>query len=330
MSSETKTDNPTPVLTRRKLLYGMGLAAAAVPLGQFLAACGAGTDGSGTDTPDPMDSVVDPGAWATGGTKAMTALSSYPDPFAVGLGSACALTCEATLGPCYATTVEREDITEGEDGLPVRLAFLIVDETCKPIPGATLDIWHCGPDGLYSGEDASDFCTTGDTRARSARWYRGVQTTDANGRVNFNTCFPGWYSSRTVHIHFTVRLNNQEYVTSQFVFDDVLDDEIINSQPLYNTRGPRDTTNATDNVVSAESAPEYSFQTKRMADGAMLAWKTIVIRSSLSNASCSVPGGGGGGGGPRPPGDGGMGPPPGGRDGGGMGPPPGWDGGTRP
>ena len=185
-----------------------------------------------------------------------------------------------------------------------------------------MDIWHCGPDGLYSGEDASDFCTTGAARPRAARWYRGVQTTDANGRVHFNTCFPGWYSSRTIHIHFTVRRDNQEYVTSQFVFDDALDDEIVATQPLYNARGQRDTTNSTDNVVSAESAAAYSFETKRMADGAMLAWKTIILRSSLSAATCAVPGGGGGGGGPG-------GPPPGGGDGG-MGPPPGWDGGMGP
>ena len=33
------------------------------------------------------------------------------------------------------------------------------------------------------------------------------------------------------------------------------------------------------------------FQTQRMADGAMLAWKTLVIRSSLNNAQCTVPGG---------------------------------------
>jgi len=322
MGSDAKPPPAPPALTRRKLLYSMGLAAAAIPLGQFLVACGTDDTTGGTDTTDGTDGKTGTDAdvpWATGGTAAMTALAAYPDPFAAGLGTTCSLLCEATLGPCYATTVEREDISEGESGLPVRIALLVVDETCKPIPGASVDIWHCGPDGLYSGEDASDFCTTGDARARAARWYRGVQTSDANGRVSFNTCFPGWYSSRTIHIHFTVRVNNQEYVTSQLVFDDALNDDIVGTQPLYNTRGQRDTTNATDNVVSAESAPAYSFQTQRMTDGAMLAWKTLVIRSSLSNASCQLSGnGGGGGGGGPPPGDGGMGPP---RGDGGMGPP---------
>ncbi|RKG87979.1 protocatechuate 3,4-dioxygenase [Corallococcus sp. CA049B] len=327
MKSESPQDLSPQVIMRRSILRGIGLSLAAVPVAKLLVACG-GDDTTGGDTNTGADAgtgtdagVVDPGFWATGGTAAMTAAAAYPDPFASGLGTVCNLACEATLGPCYATTVDRKDISEGHDGLPVRLAFLVVDESCKPIPGATVDIWHAGPEGLYSGEDASDFCTSGDATARAARWFRGVQTTDANGRVDFDTCFPGWYSSRTLHIHFTVRVNGQEFVTSQLFFDDSTSDDIINNQPLYNTRGERDTTNQNDTVVSGDAVGDYLFATQRMADGAMLASKTLVIRSSLNNASCAMPGGSGGGGGPG-------GPPPGGD--GGMGPPPGWDGGLGP
>ncbi|NMO18699.1 protocatechuate 3,4-dioxygenase [Pyxidicoccus fallax] len=328
MSSDAKS-TPTPeVMTRRRVLRGMGLTLAALPLARFALACGEGTeapapggDDAGTGTDAGTGNDAGSGSWATGGTAAMTAAASYPDPFASGIGTVCALTCEATLGPCYADTIERKDISEGHDGLPVRMVLLVVDESCKPIPGASVDIWHAAPEGLYSGGDASDFCTSGDATARAARWFRGVQTTDANGRVEFDTCFPGWYSSRTIHIHFTIRVNGNEYVTSQLFFDDALDDEIVNTQPLYNTRGPRDTTNSNDTVISADSVADYVFQTERMPDGAMLAWKTLVIRSSLDSAQCAVPGGSGGPGGPG-------GPPPG-MDGG-MGPPPGWDGGMPP
>ncbi|MFP2900024.1 protocatechuate 3,4-dioxygenase [Corallococcus sp. 4LFB] len=325
MKSESPQAPSPKVITRRSILRGMGLSLAAVPVAKLLVACGGddttGADphtdaGTGTDAGEDSG-VVDPGFWATGGTAAMTAAAAYPDPFASGIGTACNLTCEATLGPCYATTVDRKDISEGHDGLPVRLAFLIVNESCAPIPNATVDIWHAAPEGLYSGEDASDFCTSGDATARAARWFRGVQTTDANGRVDFDTCFPGWYSSRTIHLHFTVRVNGQEFVTSQLFFDDTTSDDIVNNQPLYNARGARDTTNSNDTVISADAVGDYLFSTQRMADGAMLASKTLVIRSSLDSASCAVPGGsGGGGGGPPPGGDGGMGPPPPGFDGG--------------
>ncbi|MCP3142133.1 dioxygenase family protein [Pyxidicoccus xibeiensis] len=313
MSSDAKKTTPEP-LTRRRVLRGLGLTLAALPLARLALACGEGTDG---DTGTGIDAGTgSTGSWATGGTAAMTLASSYPNPFTSGPGTPCALTCAATLGPCYATTIERKDISEGHDGLPVRLALRVVDEACNPIQGASVDIWHTAPEGLYSGEDASDFCTSGDATARAARWFRGVQTTDANGRVDFDTCFPGWYSSRTIHIHFTIRVNGSEYVTSQLFFEDDLSDDIVGNQPLYNTRGARDTTNQNDTVVSADAVSDYVFQTERMDDGAMLAWKTLVIRSSLSNAQCSIPGGSGGGGpggpgGPPPPGfDGGMGPRP--------------------
>ncbi|WP_408888628.1 protocatechuate 3,4-dioxygenase [Myxococcus faecalis] len=327
MSNQDTKTLTSAIMSRRKVLRGMGLTLAAIPLVQVLA-CGpedspsSGGDADSGSTPDGGTGAT---AWATGGTAAMS--GTYADPFTDESGTPCALTCAATLGPCYAQTLVRKDISEGHDGLPVRLAFRILDDQCRPIQGASVDIWHAAPEGLYSGEDASTFCTSDDPSATSARWFRGVQVTDADGRCDFDTCFPGWYSSRTVHIHFTVRLGEAEYVTSQLFFDDALNDDIINHQPLYDTRGPRDTTNANDNVVSAESVNDYLFQTARQDDGALLAWKTLIIRSSLDTAQCQIPGGnGGGGGGPPPGGDGGMGPPPGWD--GGMGPPPGLDGGT--
>jgi len=320
---------------RRRVLRALGATLVAAPIG-CLIACGkdsatgerdAGDDltDASKDAGDAQASKLDAGTadvpWATGGTAAMTAAANYPNPFANGLGAACELYCAATLGPCYAQTLERKDVSEGQLGLPTRLAFRIVDASCKPISGATVDIWHCGPSGLYSGEDASDFCTSGDATARAARWFRGVQTTDANGRVDFDTCFPGWYSSRTIHVHFTIRIGDSEYVTSQLVFADALDDEIVSTQALYNTRGARDTKNAVDNVVGgASDLTQYQFETARMSDGAMLAWKTLVIRSSTADSLCSIQGSGGMMGGPGgPPPDGGF----------AMMPPPGFDGGPR-
>jgi protocatechuate 3,4-dioxygenase beta subunit len=288
--------------TRRQLLRSLGLAAAAVPFSRLLAACGSDALGEAPDaggpdagtpaSPDAASAGPDAGtaaAWATGGTAVMS--GDYADPFASGIGSTCTLTCSATLGPCYAQTLTRKDISEGQDGLPVRLAFLIVDEGCNPIPDATIDIWHTSPTGLYSGSDASTFCTLGNAEAVAARWFRGVQATDADGRADFDTCFPGWYSGRTIHIHFTIRVGGTEYVTSQLFFDDALEDEIIGGQPIYKDRGARDTTNQNDSVVSASAVGDYLFQTARQADGAMLAWKTIVIRNATSESLCTIPGG---------------------------------------
>jgi len=213
---------------------------------------------------------------------------NYPDPFAGGLGNPCELTCASTLGPCYAETIERQDISEGQNGLPVRLALKVVDTECNPIEGAEVDVWHTSADGFYSGEDTIQICTLGDPEAIASRWMRGVQTTDKAGRVDFDTVFPGWYGGRTIHIHFQVRIGGTEYVTSQLFFDDALSDEIIASEPVYSDRGPRDTTNASDGVIGGGDLDNVLLMAERQSDGAMLAWRALVIRSSAGDPLCQL------------------------------------------
>jgi hypothetical protein len=98
--------------------------ASAVPSGANGAA-GAGGGGSAA-------------SWARGGTRTLAA--SYSDPFPNSRGASCTITCRETIGSCYAATLERRDVSEGYPGLPVRLALLVVDETCTPLAGASVDI----------------------------------------------------------------------------------------------------------------------------------------------------------------------------------------------
>ena len=76
--------------------------------------------------------------------------------------------------------------------------------------GAQVDIWHCDALGLYSG--VSD--PNADTREQD--FLRGFQRTDANGAVQFQTIYPGWYSGRAVHIHFTIRTQGTDNGNYQF------------------------------------------------------------------------------------------------------------------
>jgi hypothetical protein len=79
------------------------------------------------------------------------------------------------------------------------------------------------------------------------------------------------------------------FLTTQLFFDDALDNSIVGSEPVYDTRGTRDTANSSDSVVpkSATTAANYIFDTAQMTDGAMLAWKTIILRTA-AQASCSA------------------------------------------
>ena len=60
-----------------------------------------------------------------------------------------------------------------------------------------VDVWQANYQGIYSDEAAEG--TVG------KKFLRGYQVTDENGTVQFTTVYPGWYSGRTVHIHFRIR-----------------------------------------------------------------------------------------------------------------------------
>jgi protocatechuate 3,4-dioxygenase beta subunit len=245
---------------------------------------GGGGDGGTTDSGSGGDSGASDG-WRLGGTAGMA--ESYPEPDWE-MGESCALSCSMTLGPCYSATEERQDISEGRPGQAMRLAFRVVDSACQPVEGAAVDIWHTSNDGFYSGEEAQEMCTQGNEEAIAASWFRGVQTTDTNGRADFNSCFPGWYSGRTIHIHTTIRWAGQEYLTSQLFFEQSLSDSICGEHPDYAPRGTPDTTNETDGVARVGDLSPYIFDVEWMEDGVLLAWKTIVIRASLSEAPCEA------------------------------------------
>jgi protocatechuate 3,4-dioxygenase beta subunit len=74
--------------------------------------------------------------------------------------------------------------------------------------------------------------------------------TDAAGKAQFTTIYPGYYAGRTVHIHFKVRTEQSGRTfdfTSQLFFDDTFSDQVFTRAP-YNAKGPRGTRNANDGI----------------------------------------------------------------------------------
>lgn len=209
--------------------------------------------------------------------------ADYPDPFEEGAGgNTCVLYPAQTIGPCYAAMpATRADISDGIAGLPLRLSLLVMrSDGCTPVPDASVDIWHSGVDGFYSAFATGTICNPGTQDVRSETFCRGVQTTNENGRVDFNTIFPGWYTGRAIHIHFTIRLNDRESVTSQLYFQEALTEEIL-AQGEYEARGKPSTTNSTDFIFMAGGTPEeVLFSTAKRPDGVLHAWKVLSIRQS--------------------------------------------------
>ena len=158
----------------------------------------------------------------------------------------CTLEAEQEVGPYYvANELIRRDIRESKAGFPLALELLVLDSrTCQPLPNAAIDVWHCDALGLYAGYTKNNpmegpggpggpppgfdpehhgpppggdrgpggpppFGMGGPPTTDKLTFLRGIQFTDAAGRVSFQTVFPGFYQGRTNHIHFKVRLGGQ-------------------------------------------------------------------------------------------------------------------------
>lgn len=220
-------------------------------------------------------------SWARGGTAAMLAKASYPNPFTASL-STCALVSTTTEGPCTTSTdLAREDISEGWDGLPVRLALKVVDTSCNVLSGVTVKIWHTNLSGSYSGQTPNPNMCLKQSSYASDDFFRGVQTTDAEGRAFFDTCFPGWYRGRAIHVHFQIKSGNTSTRVSQLFFPEDITSEIFASHADYASFGQPDTTFSNDNIMSGIASSErlrHILEVQRTSDGAMLASKVVTVR----------------------------------------------------
>ncbi len=272
------------VLTRREILSLFGGAGAALIIGGGLTRI-----------------VLAQDATATAGTSA----------------AACVVRPAETEGPYFVDEMlNRSDIridpTDNStvDGLPLYVTFRVSQTSanaCTPLAGAQVDVWHANAAGQYSDESDPGFNTLGQ------KWLRGYQVTDADGIAAFTTIYPGWYSGRTVHIHFKIRTDpasdtGYEF-TSQLFFDDALTDEVFKNAP-YAAKGARNTRNANDNIYASGGDQLLLNLVKQDAGYAA----TFDIALDLSQPSTSQNGGGFPGGNGAPP--------PGGRPGGRPGNPP--------
>ncbi|UOX92064.1 hypothetical protein MUY14_16050 [Amycolatopsis sp. FBCC-B4732] len=93
---------------------------------------------------------------STGETVALQAVTDA-DLTALFAGArTCTLTAATTQGPYYFDADKiRSDVREEKQGMKLRVALQVQDsETCKPIPHAVVEIWHCDAGGLYFGAEA--------------------------------------------------------------------------------------------------------------------------------------------------------------------------------
>ena len=154
----------------------------------------------------------------------------------------CILSPEQMEGPFYFDPkLVRKDITEGGPGVKLALILQVVaveSARCRPLEKVIVDAWHADAGGLYSGYERQGDKGTIDTRGKT--FMRGTQITGKDGRVEFSTIFPGWYTGRVPHIHVKLRFANKTEVVTQVYFPAEESKEIY-AQKAYQPRGQADT-----------------------------------------------------------------------------------------
>jgi protocatechuate 3,4-dioxygenase beta subunit len=78
-----------------------------------------------------------------------------------------------------------------------------------------------------------------------ASFLRGIQISDENGKVTFQTIYPGWYKFRTLHVHLMVTKNERSLYTGEIYFTDDMTDKVAKVEP-YNTRSDERVRNMED------------------------------------------------------------------------------------
>lgn len=198
-----------------------------------LAGCGGGGSGSttssGASTLSPIlatgsssAATTATGTTATTGSAATSTTSSTSASTSVsGNSGSCQVVPEETAGPYPADGsnasnatynvlaldgIVRSDIranigsTIQVAGAPLTITITLTNTTssCAPLAGYAIYLWHCTREGTYSVYT---------TQSLTDNHLRGVQETDANGRVSFTTVVPGCYSGRMPHMHLEIYPN---------------------------------------------------------------------------------------------------------------------------
>jgi protocatechuate 3,4-dioxygenase beta subunit len=213
-------------------------------------------------------------ALGTVGRSSALAIAQESETIATPDALVCVLTPELTEGPYYVDdALIREDITDGQPGLPLHLAITVVDTaTCQPLADAAVDIWHCDAQGYYSGVQGANpggnADPAGAEAAANSMYFRGTQITGADGVARFTTIYPGWYQGRTVHIHMKV-IQGGEAATAydggtdihigQLFFDDATSDEVYATQPAYAGRTDEQRTRNDQDGILAGHEQEPGF-----------------------------------------------------------------------
>lgn len=187
------------------------------------------------------------------------------------ISTACAVTNSETEGPFPTKTpssLVQNNIVSDRTGVPLTITLTVqnVKANCAALQGAIVDIWHCDKDGNYSEYGGTGMQSANYT---SVHFLRGRQTTDASGKVNFTSIFPGWYNGRATHIHVHIySASGQSLLVTQIAFPEGNASAVVLVGASSGYKGMSGYTyNSNDNVFSDGTANEMSAVTGSVSSG---------------------------------------------------------------
>lgn len=198
-----------------------------------------------------------------------------------GAEASCASTPRQTSGPFYPLFEQTDkdvDLTRmvGHDasaaGAVIRVTGSVLDQNCRPVAGALVDLWQADHHGRYR-HPADPNPAQPDPNFQG--WGQAV--TDADGRYAFRTIKPAAYplefldgkpapeaGFRTPHIHFRVSKRGYRELVTQMYFAG----EALNERDIVLARVPVDERHrvvVTPARAAGEDAPVYGFDLALMA-----------------------------------------------------------------
>jgi protocatechuate 3,4-dioxygenase beta subunit len=227
-------------MNRKGFLKNLGLAGVTAIAAPILIHCGSDDDTGTISTGTSSNSGSSSGSSSTG----------------------CSVTNSETEGPFPTkspSTLVQSNIVSDRTGVPFTIGITVqnVNASCANLQGAIVDIWHCDKDGNYSEYGGTAMQSTNYT---SVHFLRGRQTTDADGKVNFTSIFPGWYSGRATHIHVHIyNASGQSLLVTQIAFPEGSDSAVVQVAASTGYKGMSGYTyNSNDTVFSDGTSNEMS------------------------------------------------------------------------
>lgn len=199
----------------------------------------------------------------------------------VNMPPACVLIPTETAGPFPLDLTEnniyfRKDIKETKTGAPLKVTLKIIGtDNCQPMTNVRVNIWHCDKDGLYSG-----YSENNNPGQAGLTYCRGYQFTDANGVVEFNTIFPGWYNGRICHIHFQVYVSSIYAAISQLTFPLTEKNNLYTANTNLYTKGVDPMTFAQDNIFSDGYNYQLATLTQNTTTGGYECYLEVAVKGS--------------------------------------------------